>query len=90
MLAPPFRFLFFLVVFTGRRIGFAIFGPELVAGAMDENIFQSGLADRDCLNLAREGFDKVGDKTVATFALDADLRAEDNGFDVETRTNMFR
>src|SRR6202043_3322116 len=62
-----------LFVFFGSY--FALFTPELVAGAVDEYIFQGGFADGDCLNFAGEGLDQVGNEAVAPLALDADLVA---------------
>src|SRR6266516_5775722 len=73
---PPL--LFFLFV-DWLRIGFAVFTPKLVARAVDEDVFQSRLADGDGLNLAGEGLDNVGNEAVSTFALDAHLAAEDGG-----------
>src|ERR1700729_2623310 len=50
---PPF----FLFRFKN---GFALFTPELVAGAVDEDIFQRGFAYRNCLDFPGEGFHDIG------------------------------
>ena len=57
-------------------MAFGIFGPELVAGAVDENIFQRRLAYGNGLNLAGKRLDHVSDKTVTVFPLQADLASE--------------
>src|ERR1700756_460204 len=78
-----------LFLFIHRlRIGVGTFTPELVAAAVDEHIFQRGLALRNCLNLAGEGFDYVWDEAVTGFLLDPNLIAEHSGRDVETAANM--
>jgi len=62
---------------------FFLIGPEAVAGAVDENVFERGLADGDGLNFAGKGFDRVGDEAVAVLTLQADLSGEDLGIDLE-------
>jgi len=52
---------------------FAIFGPELVAGAVNEDILERRFAHRDGLNLSREGLDHVGNEAMPAFALDPHL-----------------
>src|ERR1700688_1574723 len=76
-LPPLLLFLFF-------GTWFALFAPELVAGAVDEYILQRGFADGDCLNLAGERLDQVGNEAVAALALDANLVAHYGRFYVET------
>src|ERR1039457_4700690 len=49
-------------------LGLLVFGPETVAGATDENVFQRRLADGDGLNIAGEGFDHIGHEAVPLFA----------------------
>src|SRR6516164_691455 len=63
--------------------GFFAFGPEAVAGAVDEDVFQGRLADGDGLNFAGEGFDHVGDEAVAILSFQADLSGKDLGVDLE-------
>src|ERR1700730_16462791 len=56
------------------------FRPELVAGAADKNVFQSGLADRDGVNLAGEGFNHIGNEAMAILALQANSSLENLHF----------
>src|SRR5579864_613886 len=79
-LPPLFLFRF--------RNWFALFTPEFVAGAVDEDIFQRRLAHRNRLNLAGEGLDYVGNKAVSALAFDAHLVAQYRSFDMETRANV--
>src|ERR1019366_3381558 len=65
-------------------LGLLVFGPETVAGATDENVFQRRLADGDGLNIAGEGFDHIGHEAVPLFAFEAYLAVEGRGFDAET------
>src|SRR5258708_25480709 len=48
------------------------FPPETMAGLPDKHILKRGLADRDRLNFAGEGFHQIGHEPVAFFALHAD------------------
>ena len=55
---------------------------------MDEDIFQGRLADRDGLDLAREGLDHVGDEAMSAFEFDANLVAQHGGLNVEALANL--
>src|ERR1700728_930923 len=68
---------------------FALFTPKLVTGAVNEYIFQRGLADGNRLNLAGEGLDHIRNKSMATLALDAHLIAKHHRLEAETRANVF-
>src|SRR5258708_31807457 len=54
------------------RLPIFFFPPETMAGLTDEHILKRGLADRDRLNFAGEGFHQIGHEPVAFFALHAD------------------
>ena len=41
------------------------FGPEAMAGAADEDVFQAGLVDGDAFDLAGKCFDNIGDEAVS-------------------------
>src|SRR5271166_6106080 len=70
------------VIFSaGLRI--TLFGPELVSGAANENVFESRSTNGDSLNLSREGFHDFGYKAVRAFAFDTYLVFEDCGFDLK-------
>src|SRR5438270_8359589 len=73
-----------LLVFDGRGVGFGILTPKLVARAVDKDVFQRGLADGNCLDLAREGFDHVRNEAVAGLLLDANLIPKNRRADVES------
>src|SRR5437016_112341 len=67
---------------------FLRFGPEAVAGAMDENVFERGLAHADRLNLAGKCFHQSRNEAMAVFEFDAHLIASglvahDRGIDLE-------
>ena len=66
------------------------FGPEPVAGAADEDVFERRLAYERALNFSRECFDHVGDEAVAVFDFQADVAVHDGRVDRETVANALR
>ena len=63
------------------------FGPEAVAGAADEDIFERWFADRDRLNFSRKCLDYVGNNAVSILLFETDLFGEHLSVDVETVTD---
>ena len=59
-----------------------------MSGAVDEDVFQRGLADAEGLNFAGKGFDDVGDKAMAVLDFEADLLVHDGGIDMEFAANL--
>src|SRR5579872_185713 len=76
---PPVFFGIYLVAFT----------PKLVPGAVNENIFQRGLAQRNRLNLAGECLDDIRDKAMTALPLNSDLIPQHRGFDMESHADLF-
>jgi hypothetical protein len=52
------------------------FRPEFVAGAADEDIFQTWFADRDRFNFPGKALDYIGNESVAVHFLHANLPVE--------------
>src|SRR5260370_42125714 len=76
---------FFLAVLRHR---FRVFAPEAVAGAVNENVFEGGLAHAKRLDLSGKGFDYVGDEAMSIFNFEADLVVRYGGVDVKLVANV--
>src|SRR5260370_29414625 len=75
---------FFLAVLRHR---FRVFAPEAVAGAVNENVFEGGLAHAKRLDLSGKGFDYVGDEAMSIFNFAADLAGPDGRRDLKLAAN---
>ncbi len=75
---------FFLAVLRHR---FRVFAPKAVAGAVNENVFEGGLAHAKRLDLSGKGFDHVGDEAMSVFDFEADLVVHDGGVDLKLVAN---
>src|ERR1022692_420944 len=62
-----------------------LFGPELVSGAANENVFEGWFAHRNCLDLAGKSFDDFSHKAVRAFPFHAYLVFENGCFHVKAR-----
>src|ERR1041384_1410149 len=78
----PFRFL--------ALFGGLVLIPEPVPGAVNENVFEIWLADRNALNLSGECFDNVGNEAMSVIALQAHLSSDHRSFDVIALADLLR
>src|SRR5258708_38335092 len=81
-----------LEVLSERQVPYSDFCfliPKLVAGAADENVFESGLAYGNCLDLSGKGFDDFRDEAVGTFALHAHLIFQNGSVYVKAGADSF-
>src|SRR5258708_27854756 len=81
-----------LEVLSERQVPYSDFCfliPKLVAGAADENVFESGLAYGNCLDLSGKGFDDFRDEAVCAFALHAHLIFQNGSVYVKAGADSF-
>src|SRR5271169_1654639 len=79
-------FLCLLVSGRRRRLGFLV--PEPMSCAVNEYIFERGLADTERLNLAGKRLDYVGNKAMSIFDFQANMLLHDRGVDMKFVANL--